>query len=335
MPARRETPAARMPDDAPRIALAAPIDGAGVLILANPGSGQAVVRADPLPVIARRLPLARIHELRPGEAPGDVVRAALASASPPTVLGVLGGDGSVSTMAGLAREYGLPLFVLPAGTFNHFARAVGLDDVDAAIDAYQHGRAVRVGVATLTDGQAVHTVLNTASVGIYPDFIARRERRSGRWGKWLAGVWAAWRVLRDAEPLVVEIDGRETRVWSVFVGVGRNDPRQVATMQRLAIDDDVLDVRILHARGPRRHAVASLAFGRRTVALARGLRLMPRGPELSRRLAASVQIAVHARAEDVPGYGHDGELEAAPAPDDQGRYVLRMTMHPGALVVVA
>ena len=68
------------------------------------------------------------------------------------------------------------------------------------------------------------TVLNTASVGVYPDFVAVREQFEDRWGKWLAAVISAVRVLRRSEPVTVVVNGRRARVWTLFVGVGVNDP---------------------------------------------------------------------------------------------------------------
>ena len=116
------------------------------------------------------------------------------------------------------------------------------------------------------------TVLNAASIGTYPQVIAEREDRMDDFGKWLGGVVATWRALREATPVTIERNGRRARVWSVFVSVGRNTPDQVATMQRQTIDDAVLDIRLHHARGSRLRAVASLAFGRKSTAFLRAVR---------------------------------------------------------------
>ncbi|HEY4992325.1 MAG TPA: phosphatase PAP2 family protein, partial [Nakamurella sp.] len=45
----------------------------------------------------------------------------------PRAVGVAGGDGTVAAVAQIAHEKGLPLAVFPAGTLNHFAKALGLD----------------------------------------------------------------------------------------------------------------------------------------------------------------------------------------------------------------
>ncbi|MET0780566.1 MAG: phosphatase PAP2 family protein, partial [Microbacterium sp.] len=108
------------------IVLPASADGAGVLIVMNKDAGTAVIRLDPRPTIAERLPRAVVRELEREEGMDDAVRAAMAGEDPPRILGVYGGDGSVSRMAHLALEFDLPLLALPGGTFNHFARTAGI-----------------------------------------------------------------------------------------------------------------------------------------------------------------------------------------------------------------
>ncbi|TFV84256.1 hypothetical protein E4V99_04095 [Microbacterium sp. dk485] len=305
-------------------------DGRGLVLLANSSAGQSVARLDPLPGIRRRLPAARVVELGPDDTLDDAVAEAMAGDDPAAVLGVLGGDGSVSRMAHLARRHDVPLLVLPGGTFNHFARAAGLDDVDTALAAFVDGRIRTVAVAEVSadDGEPV-TVLNAVSLGAYPQFLSERTRR-GNLGKWLGGVVATWRALRGARPLGIVHDGRRASVWSVFVSVGRNDPDRHAMMQRARLTDPVLDVRIHHARGSRVRAMASLAFGRRTIAVLRALRLMPPSSDLERFVEAEWDIDV--RPGDAPAvYVHDGELEEA----DPAGFTLRVRAVPDALRVYA
>lgn len=285
-------------------------DGDGLLLLANSSAGEAVLRADPLPVIRERLPRARVQELGPDDDLDDAVAAAMAGDHRPRALGVLGGDGSVSRMAHLARRHDVPLLVVPGGTFNHFARSAGLDDVDAALAAFAAGTLRDVVVAELSiDDGAPITVLNAVSLGNYPQFLAERTERASL-GKWLGGVGAIIVALREAQPVRVRRDGRTATVWSAFVGVGRNDPQRHAMMQRVTLADPVLYVRLHHARGSRVRAMASLAFGRRTLRVLRALRVMPPATEFEREVADSWRVRV--QPDGAPAvYVHDGELEEA------------------------
>jgi undecaprenyl-diphosphatase len=305
--------------------------GRGVLLVRNAQSGAAVVRSDPAAVFAQRLPQAVVHELADGEDIDDVVAAVMASATPPEVLGVYGGDGSVSRMAHLARRHDRPMLAMPGGTFNHFVRALGLDGVEVAIDALEAGSTVSVGVAEASaDDDEPVTVLNVVSVGAYPELIEERERRSSL-GKWLGGVAATWSALRRTEPLTIVLDGRRARVWSVFVSAGRNDPDRVATMQRQEADASELDVRIHHARGSRVRALASLAFGKRTAAVLRAVRLFPRDADIERRVVRELDLRVIPAPGHPSVFVHDGELEER----DPAGFRLRCVAVPDALRVYA
>ena len=79
-------------------------------------------------------------------------------------------------MAGLARRYDVPMLVMPGGTFNHFSRALGVDSVDAALDALAEGVGRTVTVADVSvDGEEPITVLNAA--GAVPIVYFLRGRR--------------------------------------------------------------------------------------------------------------------------------------------------------------
>ncbi|MDF2918015.1 MAG: hypothetical protein K0S70_2232 [Microbacterium sp.] len=297
-------------------------DGSRVLVITNSRAGTSVVRPDPLPEIRRRLPEARIERL--GESSmDDIVASAMSAADAPTVLAVLGGDGSVSRAAHLARRHDLTLLVLPGGTFNHFARAAGVDTVEAALDAYDAGsvRSVVVAEAVIDDGDPV-TVLN-------PELLAEREKRTSL-GKWWGGAIAAWREIHGAHRITIVRGGRRAVVWSVFAGIGRGDPRRIAMMRRASLDEPVLDVRLHHARGTRLRAVTSLAFGRRTLAVMRALRLMPPASDLERAVVSEIELTVRP-GEATPVLAHDGELAETPT----GDYRLRLRAIPDGLRVYA
>jgi membrane-associated phospholipid phosphatase/diacylglycerol kinase family enzyme len=315
-----------------RVDLPALDEGEGVLVVLNGRSGASVVRTDPEAIIRRRLPKARIHLLGDGETLPEAVRSEIASNGTPIALGVCGGDGTVSAAAHLALELDLPLLAIPGGTFNHFVRAAGIESVDDAIDAVLAGDGVRADAAELTiDGGEAMTVLNAGSVGIYPQLVLEREEIEPRLGKWLAGAVAAARVLRSAEPFDIVVDGRRARVWSIYVGIDPNISSTVAPMRRHRLGGGVLDVRVLHARS-RLHAVGSLAFGRRTSAFMRRLRLLPVRSETTVFHADDVEIRVRARDGGTPAFGHDGEVWE---PSATGDYTATMRVLPGALRLYA
>ncbi len=231
---REHGPAKSLPAQLPKLA-----DGAGLTVVINRASGSA---KDAGEEIAELLPKAVIFHWDPEDGPeklneiiGPDVQA----------LGVAGGDGTCASVAGVAIENDLPLAVFAAGTFNHFAKALGLESYDQTAESVRNGVGGAVDVARI-DGVPF---LNTASIGIYPDFVAERDRLSGRLGKPLAALIALPRVFRKAQPVVLTINGRAERIWTVFVGNGHYTPRGLVSSSRDHMADGFIDVQVILDRG--------------------------------------------------------------------------------------
>jgi undecaprenyl-diphosphatase len=158
-------------------------------------------------------------------------------------LGVAGGDGTVASVAQIAHQRGLPLAVFPAGTLNHFAKALGLDTDAHTVAAVEAGVAGRVDMAYI-DGVGF---LNTASIGGYPEMVRRRDHYSHQYGKWPATAYAIVRTLRHEKPVQLVINGEQMPVWVVFIGNGRYIPRGLAPSWREQLAGGVLDVQYLRA----------------------------------------------------------------------------------------
>jgi diacylglycerol kinase family enzyme/membrane-associated phospholipid phosphatase len=231
-------------------------EGEGLVVAVNPRSGRDDY--DPAGDIAELLPKAEVLELRAdagvSELLGEAARSGRAKA-----LGVAGGDGSVAAAAAVALEFGLPLAVVPAGTLNHFARDLGVATPPEAAAAVAHGEAVQVDVAEVNGVP----FLNTASIGSYPEMVERRDRLSGRMGKWAALTVAAAQVLRHGSPVELEVNGRRISAWILFVGNGCYVPRGLSPAWRPRLEDGLLDVQYLRAdlRFGRTRAVLATLFG--------------------------------------------------------------------------
>ncbi len=224
-------------------------DGAGLVIAVNPLSGPDDV--NPADEVREQLPAAEVIEVGPGD---DLAEMLAAAADRARAIGVAGGDGTVAAAAAVAMEHDLPLAVIPAGTLNHFARDVGVDSVQVAVDGVNAGQAVTVDVATV--GGTPY--LNTASIGSYPEMVRRRDRLEPRLGKWVALFVAALSVLRTQEPLHLELNGRPTKLWILFVGNCAYTPRGLSPAWRPRLEDGLLDVQYL--RADKRFSRARLAL---------------------------------------------------------------------------
>jgi diacylglycerol kinase family enzyme len=170
-------------------------------------------------------------------------------------LGVWGGDGTVGAAAAVAVERAIPLLVLPGGTLNHFARDAGTGSLKEALSASSKGAAALADVGTVTVERGLEgkpetaelIMLNTSSVGLYPDFVRRRRQLQPALGKPLAGVVAMFRTFTVGSPTTLTVDGRLHKVWIAYVGRGRYYPRDHAPLLRPVMDDGILDVRLITA----------------------------------------------------------------------------------------
>ena len=230
-------------------------DGTGLVVVVNPGSGAGSA-PELVDHLAAALPSA---EIRCCDQTDDLVETLTAAASGCRALGVVGGDGSVNGAARVALDAGVPLAVFPGGTLNHFARDLGLDSVDDAIEAVRDGQVVAIDVATIAD----RTFVNNASVGAYSALVDERERLEARWGKWPAMLLALGRVLRRSERFEVVLDGEPRTVWMVFFGNCEYEPAGFAPAERPDLVDGLLDVRLIDAGPPlsRARLISALLLG--------------------------------------------------------------------------
>jgi diacylglycerol kinase family enzyme len=155
--------------------------------------------------------------------PPDLTASARQAAARGDVLVAAGGDGTVSTIAGVAMESGATLGVLPMGALNHFAKDLGVpQDMDSAVAAIVAGERRQVDVAEVNG----RIFINNSSVGIYPRLVWEREaeQRRGR-RKWTASAIAVLRTWRSYRMIVVRlaVNGSEAVVRTPFVFVGNNE----------------------------------------------------------------------------------------------------------------
>ncbi|MDQ4010117.1 MAG: phosphatase PAP2 family protein [Actinomycetota bacterium] len=245
--------------------------GAGLVLVANPRSGDPGI--DPADEVAAALPSATVLRTAEGVDLEDQLETALAAADSRSndaarAIGVAGGDGTVAAAAAVASRHGLPLVVVPTGTLNHFARDVGVYDLQEAVDATQAGEAVAVDLGVVQihgGGQVPHTryFVNTASLGGYSDLVRLREKWERRLGKWPAFAAALVTSLRHAQPLRVKLDGKEQTLWILFVGNGPYHPRGMVPAWRPQLDSGLLDIRYIRAdrRFSRARAITALMLG--------------------------------------------------------------------------
>jgi diacylglycerol kinase family enzyme len=220
---------------------------------------------------------------------------------------VAGGDGTLGTAAAALIGHPTALAVIPAGTMNHFAKDHGIPETPAgAIAAALSDTIDRVDVGLVGDS----VFLNTASVGLYVDYVRRRERVERFIGYRAGSLIAAFSTFLHPRLLSVEVQiaGAAKRYDTplVFVGVGERELKAPKFGGRIEGGQRGLHVIVVRGRRPARLFALALA------AAARGLESVAATPHVDSFIVDSCVVRV-ARRRSVT-VGLDGELFRVPAP---------------------
>lgn len=177
-------------------------------------------------------------------------RAALHARETAGIIVAVGGDGTINAVAAAALRSGVPLAVLPQGTFNFFGRDHGIpSELDAGIDVLVNGRLQTVQVGRVND----RPFLVNASVGLYPELLEERESWKRRFGRSRLVAFGAGlaTLLRGYRPLrldIVEGDGTTRQLLTPTLVAGNN----ALQLERLGIADaPVIGIGQLVAIAPR------------------------------------------------------------------------------------
>lgn len=163
-----------------------------IAVLNRDGGTLRTVDLNALEAVAVAIFARHGHQLECRIVSGRQVEAALREAATSADVDAVmagGGDGTISTAAGIAYETGTPLAVLPAGTMNLFARALKVPLVlEQALEAIAAGEIGAVDIATANDRIFVHQF----GVGVHARLVRIRENMSygSRTGKILASLRA-------------------------------------------------------------------------------------------------------------------------------------------------
>lgn len=277
----------------------------------NPASGSAEH-------VDRALRRAGCFDIR-AVAPDEITQAARqAIADGATRIAAVGGDGTISAAAAAVANTGIALAIIPAGTFNHFARDHRIPtDLDDACRVASEGIVREADVAWVNG----RLFLNTSSVGVYANFVRVRERLEPRLGYWTASAIAMVRTFARVRPFRVSLETdsveRDYETPLVFIGTGERELKLPKLGGRLAGGRRGLHVIVV--RGRTRARLVALSFA----AAARGIRATARTPHLDSFIVDRCTIEQRHSTVAV-----DGEIVTLDSP-------LRYEFGRGALRIVA
>jgi diacylglycerol kinase family enzyme len=229
-----------------------------------------------------------------------------------------GGDGTISTAAGIAWRAGVPLGVIPAGTMNLFARSLKLPlDIWAVLETLAQGdiRECDIGSA---DGQAF---VHQFSAGMHARMVRYRNTLSYRTrvGKIAANVRASVGVVLDPPQFEVEfeVEGRREKRLTSAISVSNNPFGENALMFSEDLTTGHLGIYIAEPLKPT--TAARLAFD-----IMRGK--LKENQAITEMQARAVELHFP-RVYKTANYVLDGEL--VPLGRD-----ISIRLHPGELKVI-
>ena len=181
-----------------------------------------------------------------GDAIGSMVDTALKSGHADTIV-VGGGDGTISSVAGKLTGTGIAMGVLPLGTMNLFAKALGMPPQLAdAVRAIGSAHRLSIDVARVNDRVFLHHV----SLGLQPRMARIREHLGygSRLSKIINSIRAFFLTIRRPPRLKLDtqLDGLQQTLRSPAVLVSNNLFGEGHVPYQDKLDDGVLGLYVLN-----------------------------------------------------------------------------------------
>ncbi|HEU4695071.1 MAG TPA: diacylglycerol kinase family protein [Vicinamibacterales bacterium] len=192
----------------------------------------------------------RVHVTASGN---DVPRLARQAASSDAEIVVAGGGDGTSAavaerIAGTEKAFG----VLPLGTFNYFAKDLGIPlELDGALNVLANGVSASIDVGEVNG----YLFLNNSSVGLYPALLAKRETTYRQFGRsQLAAYLSALLVLIEPPRflnLTIRADGHPLarRTPLLFIGTNASQMDSFGIVARECLASRKLTLYVTHPLG--------------------------------------------------------------------------------------
>jgi len=164
---------------------------------------------------------------------------------------VAGGDGTFARTIGKALDLGLPMGLVPLGTFNDLAHTLGIPfDVEAACATIAAAHTRTIDVARVNGAHYV----SEASIGVSSRLTRLQKTRDKQRFGLLAVLASAFATIKYLRPFHADIvyDGTSVRLRCVQLTVANsNHFGGFITVEGAAVDDGWLDMYSVDIDGPR------------------------------------------------------------------------------------
>ena len=171
-----------------------------------------------------------------------------------TELVVAGGDGTISSVVRCV-ERGQLLGIVATGTYNNFARSLGLPtDLDAGIEAVRSGVPRPVALGRAGD----HIFLEAAAIGIFGDALALGEAVKGQE---YGDVWERLRTVAGQGPFRYRITGSLQRSGRTYTVIIANTPSTGSLLPLGQTTPREPELELVFRGGPNRVVAAARLIG--------------------------------------------------------------------------
>jgi diacylglycerol kinase (ATP) len=227
-------------------------DAPDLVVVANPaaGHGRAGRLIGKVTTALHRLRVP--HEIRIAESGTDLERLARAAAEGGArIVAALGGDGTASLAANGILGTGTALAVLPAGTGDDFAKAIGVGKLDTAVELLANPKIVDLDVIEVTTGADKRSFVNIAGAGFDSEVNETANGMTVNLGATGTYIVALLKTLSRYSPAAFSIQVDDERMeldaMLVEVGSGRWTGGGMKVLPNAVMNDGLLDVCIVEA----------------------------------------------------------------------------------------
>lgn len=215
-------------------------------LIFNPVSGQGNPQQELLQIRTLLSPQMHlhVHVTQPEDDPTKLAKDAIAEGAELVIAS--GGDGTVSAVAGALIGTNIPLGVIPRGTANAFAVAMGIpNNIQGACETILAGLVQTVDAARCNG----LPMILLAGVGFEAETVERANRETkNRWGT-LAYIFAGIQQLREQAlfDIEVDVDGKVSTLKAAAITIANAAPPTSVLAQgsgQVIASDGMLDITI-------------------------------------------------------------------------------------------
>jgi diacylglycerol kinase family enzyme len=208
-----------------------------IIVVDNPKSGSACPRQE----IRQKCTAVGIEIERFIAIDSALARKLAPYAKKACTIAAIGGDGTISAVAGVIAHTKATLLPLPGGTLNHFTKDLGIpQDIDEALRRTATLKPRRIDIASVNDTYFI----NNSSLGIYPASLRIREEIEPSFGKWLAAIIAALQTLIRLKVYHVIVNDTAFKTPFIFVGNNHYSLGSPGGAQRTKLNEGILTIYI-------------------------------------------------------------------------------------------